>query len=311
MSQEKCFGNLYVCVGWQSAGTRVHAPSSLQVNDERIFFYTSPFLRARQTLRQIIDGGGWQLDGAGKRLLEANPDSPTDWAGHMDNFSTPKPSVCFAFAGESVPVSSPPLCVAVSARRHVGTRHTLGRHAPSRPTGAVVGIRSDPRLRELEFGNKQDPARMAEVMRERQAHGRFYYRFRSGESGCDVYDRMSSFWASLYRQMDNFGRPYVENVVIVAHGLTMRLFLMYEGVQGDVAPQSCATVMRVETVVPRSCVSKLLCLGHACRNCCATVMRVETVAGVIFSGRCRFSRRFGTPTTARCMCWSRSKGCTV
>jgi len=85
-------------------------------------------------------------------------------------------------------------------------------------------MKTDPRLREQEWGNLQDPQAIDECMKHRNAYGRFYYRFPSGESGADVFDRVSTFLESLFRQMTS-DHP-VENIVIVAHGLQIRLFLM-------------------------------------------------------------------------------------
>ncbi|CAE7651519.1 unnamed protein product [Symbiodinium sp. CCMP2456] len=64
---------------------------------------------------------------------------------------------------------------------------------------------------------------MSEVYKERQKFGRFYYRFPNGEAGTDVFDRVSDFWSSLLRSMD--ANP-VENLVLVSHGLLMRIFCM-------------------------------------------------------------------------------------
>ena len=67
---------------------------------------------------------------------------------------------------------------------------------------------------------------MAAVKQERNNFGRFFYRLPSGESGSDVYDRVSSFLESLYRV---FNAPQFNpdtSVIIVTHGLTLRLFLM-------------------------------------------------------------------------------------
>ncbi|CAM9774843.1 unnamed protein product, partial [Heterosigma akashiwo] len=47
-----------------------------------------------------------------------------------------------------------------------------------------------------------------------------------GESGADVYDRASSFMESMFRGMDSVTRERRENVIIISHGLFMRLFLM-------------------------------------------------------------------------------------
>lgn len=57
-----------------------------------------------------------------------------------------------------------------------------------------------------------------------QFQSQFYYRFPEGESGGDVYDRVSTFLESLFRQMTT--RRRADNVVVVSHGLTNRLFLM-------------------------------------------------------------------------------------
>ena len=52
----------------------------------------------------------------------------------------------------------------------------------------------------------------------------FYYRIPDGESGADVYDRVSTFLETLYR---DFAKPdYPENTIIVTHGMTLRLFFM-------------------------------------------------------------------------------------
>ncbi|EFC44725.1 predicted protein, partial [Naegleria gruberi] len=88
-----------------------------------------------------------------------------------------------------------------------------------------VTVKEDPRLREQDFGNFQDPADIKIRQEERRRFGSFYYRFPSGESGSDVYCRVSSFCGSLFRSMENQRQPY-ENYVLVSHGLTCRLFLM-------------------------------------------------------------------------------------
>ena len=84
-------------------------------------------------------------------------------------------------------------------------------------------VREDPRIREQEWGNTQQPSTMEAVLRERERVGRFFYRFQDGESGADVFDRVSSFMESLFREM---GQDVpVANIVLVSHGLFMRLFL--------------------------------------------------------------------------------------
>ncbi|XRB21379.1 phosphoglycerate mutase-like protein [Pseudoscourfieldia marina] len=98
---------------------------------------------------------------------------------------------------------------------------------------SVEDVRQDPRLREQEWGNFQDPEEIRAAMSERHEYGHFYYRFPRGESGADCYDRCDSFVGSLMRAMDaGFGRKKVptvvsrrrvETVVIVTHGITLRL----------------------------------------------------------------------------------------
>jgi len=83
----------------------------------------------------------------------------------------------------------------------------------------------DPRIREQEFGNLQDSDHG--LLREQQKTvGRFYYRFPTGESGADVYDRAHQFWESLMRMKSTNDDEPAEVVIIVTHGLTMRLLLM-------------------------------------------------------------------------------------
>ncbi len=119
---------------------------------------------------------------------------------------------------------------------------------------SIGPILEEHRLREQEFGMFQDAQQLEEEMKERRAIGSFYYRFGGGESGADVYDRVSHFvdslrrpgglfyqrdWRSFlsskttakagdqhdggFRAADDW-RP--STVVFVTHGLTARLFLM-------------------------------------------------------------------------------------
>lgn len=88
----------------------------------------------------------------------------------------------------------------------------------------ILQVREDPRIREQEWGNFQDIDNLETILAQRRIVGRFFYRFNGGESGADVYDRVSSFLSSFFREMKN-DRP-CENIVIVSHGLLIRLFLM-------------------------------------------------------------------------------------
>jgi broad specificity phosphatase PhoE len=93
--------------------------------------------------------------------------------------------------------------------------------------GQVKNIRIDPRLREQEFGNIQSDEAHKENERSRDLVGRFFFRFPTGESAADVFDRVSSMMDSLYRYVrKREGEIEEENIVIVSHGITMRCFLM-------------------------------------------------------------------------------------
>ncbi|MDI9887887.1 histidine phosphatase family protein [Streptomyces sp. HNM0645] len=88
----------------------------------------------------------------------------------------------------------------------------------------LVRVREEPRLREQDWGNWQerDAVRLQKAYRD--AYGHFFYRFPQGESGADVYDRVGAFLESLYRSFESPEHP--PNVLLVTHGLTMRLFCM-------------------------------------------------------------------------------------
>lgn len=84
----------------------------------------------------------------------------------------------------------------------------------------------DPRLREQEHTPRvltgEDDR--ASVEKERDDYGHFYYRFEGGESCADVFDRVSDFMSTLFRDFEKWDFP--QNAVIVSHGMTNRLFLM-------------------------------------------------------------------------------------
>lgn len=88
----------------------------------------------------------------------------------------------------------------------------------------ITRVVEEPRLREQDWANYQDSADIARQKEMRDRYGHFYYRFTHGESGADVYDRVSTFLETLHR---DFERPdYPPNTLLVTHGLTMRLFCM-------------------------------------------------------------------------------------
>ena len=81
----------------------------------------------------------------------------------------------------------------------------------------------DPRIREQEWGTVlRVPSDNIET--ERDNYGHCYYRIDNGESCADAFDRVSDFIGSMWRE---FEKPTFPNdVLIVTHGMTMRVFLM-------------------------------------------------------------------------------------
>jgi broad specificity phosphatase PhoE len=88
----------------------------------------------------------------------------------------------------------------------------------------IVKAIEDPRIREQDWGHLRHPDDNKGIIEERDNFSVFYYRIPDGESGADVYDRVSSFFDTLHRDFEKFDFP--DNALIVSHGLTMRLFLM-------------------------------------------------------------------------------------
>ncbi|XP_057514120.1 phosphoglycerate mutase-like protein AT74 [Actinidia eriantha] len=110
------------------------------------------------------------------------------------------------------------------------TRSSLREIGRSFPRKRVIGVREECRVREQDFGNFQEEQRMKAIKKTREKFGRFFYRFPEGESAADVYDRVSSFLESLWRDID-MNRLQCDasddlNLIIVSHGLASRVFLM-------------------------------------------------------------------------------------
>jgi len=88
----------------------------------------------------------------------------------------------------------------------------------------ILKSTEDPRIREQDWGHLRHPDDNEEIMQARNNFSTFYYRIPDGESGADVYDRVSTFLETLHRDFNK--KEYPQNTLIVTHGLTMRLFLM-------------------------------------------------------------------------------------
>ena len=93
----------------------------------------------------------------------------------------------------------------------------------------IVHTHVEPRVREQEFGNLQGDD-FKNYRGEQLQLGRFFYRFPTGESGADVYARVKQWWDNTLLPLNhrNDAEP-VDAIVVVTHGLTMRLILMQVG----------------------------------------------------------------------------------
>lgn len=103
------------------------------------------------------------------------------------------------------------------------TRQTF-QHLKARIESNIVKAVEDPRIREQDWGHFRHPDENEEIMRQRDGFSTFYYRIPDGESGADVYDRVSTFLQTLYRDFDK--QDYAQNTLAITHGITLRLFLM-------------------------------------------------------------------------------------
>ena len=79
----------------------------------------------------------------------------------------------------------------------------------------------EPRIRNQDFG-EHAPERMLELRKQSQTNP-FYFRYPDGESGADVYDRISTFLESMHREWQMPSRA--DNYVLVSHNSVLQLFL--------------------------------------------------------------------------------------
>lgn len=120
---------------------------------------------------------------------------------------------------------------------YLRTRQTLREILREVDPECIIGIREDPRIAEQQFGNFQIHHEVTNYKATRSDFGRFFYRFPDGgESGFDVYNRVSGFIGTLQRDsydvFDSSSKKSQSSleegftICIVTHGLALRLFLM-------------------------------------------------------------------------------------
>ncbi|CAN0914331.1 Phosphoglycerate mutase-like protein AT74 [Linum grandiflorum] len=110
------------------------------------------------------------------------------------------------------------------------TRSTLREIGKAFDREMIIGVREECRVREQDFGNFQVEERMKVIKESRARFGRFFFRFPDGESAADVFDRVSNFLESLWRDIEmnrvHHDPSHDLNIIIITHGLTCRVFLM-------------------------------------------------------------------------------------
>ena len=119
--------------------------------------------------------------------------------------------------------------VAVYCSPYLRTKETLNEIMKALDDNPLVIAREEPRLTEQQFGNFQHAQNMNIYKSDRSRFGRFYYRFPQGEAGLDVFNRVTLFIGTLFREWERESSSQKladTNIIIVTHGLTLRLFLM-------------------------------------------------------------------------------------
>lgn len=90
----------------------------------------------------------------------------------------------------------------------------------------IVRTDIESRIREQEVGNIQNE-QFHLYRQEQERIGRFFYRFPTGESGADVFDRVKSWWYESVLTVNlRIGYEPIDSLVVVTHGLAMRFMLM-------------------------------------------------------------------------------------
>ena len=86
-------------------------------------------------------------------------------------------------------------------KRTLETWDIIKEHIETKQDVKLLGTKQEPRIVEQQFGNFQNPKKVRTAKAERRTYGRFFFRFPNGEAGLDVYNRVSSFLATLGRDM--------------------------------------------------------------------------------------------------------------
>ncbi|KPA81106.1 putative mitochondrial phosphoglycerate mutase, putative (iPGAM) [Leptomonas pyrrhocoris] len=209
------------------------------IGNDPVYFYYSPYIRSRQSLRYVLQGYDearlsgrsrtreWWEDEEGEEAdvsfapfpetRGALDELPLERAGAATT-STETAGFRGGEVGDAVPTAS---------TSHTAPATFLQKDASlvlNRDTSdSIIGVREDVRLRDGDIGRYTTVEELMHHLLERERYGKFFYRFPYGESGADVCDRVTSFLDAFQRERVEF--PMNTNVVIITHGLTMRMFI--------------------------------------------------------------------------------------
>ncbi len=150
-----------------------------------------------------------------KGLYETNPD-------HLMALTENGKKQCIS-CGKSLKVVLNGKKITVWNSPYMRTRQT-SEIVLSQIENAELRIKEDPRLREQEWGNFYTLDQATKENEERKRHSYFFYRVKNGESGADVYDRISTFLETLHR--DFVSDEWTDTIFISTHGITSLIFLM-------------------------------------------------------------------------------------
>lgn len=186
------------------------------IQDDPVICFVSPYRRTRQTLKYLLQGMATEATASSCAEVRAAPCRVCSRPACKCEAATPRTFVGYTGMTDRPGVEGPGAAPWPAAEGDA-----------CEVTGCnMVMIREEPRIREQDFGNFQRTRRHSVYWKERREYGKFFFRIPEGESGADVYDRVSSFFDTLHRVFRYEKFDSNTCVLIVTHGVTLRSFLM-------------------------------------------------------------------------------------
>ncbi|CAJ1992209.1 phosphoglycerate mutase [Leishmania donovani] len=200
------------------------------IGDDPVYFYYSPYIRSRQSLRYVLQGFDEARLSGLSHTQEWWEDEET--AGVASAAAAAESLTLKCATASADEAGAPPLLApapsAISTNATSSDAQCCFHRDPSLvlnrgTSNNIIGVREDVRLRDGDIGRYTSADELMHHLVERERYGRFFYRFPFGESGADVCDRVTSFLDAFQRERVEF--PMDTSVVIITHGLTMRMFI--------------------------------------------------------------------------------------